>query len=344
MTSVSITKEYFLRDHTGRELASYNSYTNRIQSVNLYGNGMIGQVNVYWDSTFVEDPSGEGEFWNFNRTDERSYFVKDHLGSVRITFSQDSTVILNAQDYYPFGETMRVLPGNPYQNRYKFTEKERDLETGYDYFGARYYDSELGRWLSVDPLADKYPGWSPYNYCMNNPLKYVDQDGNEPITLTTAGVASAGVITIALVGHTYNYVTNPAYRKNYDSFVSSAANVAVKAAEDTWNAVTSLFSSDKNSSGTNQGENSGTEKNSGVKEQAGEISKEIGKNSVTLPDGSRVDLKGKGHTNKATGEKVETPHTHEVEQNTNSSTGKTYTKTKKVPRPTTQEDLDKIKR
>jgi hypothetical protein len=87
---------------------------------------------------------------------------------------------------------------------------------------------------------------------MNNPLKYVDQDGNEPITLTTAGVASAGVITIALVGHTYNYVTNPAYRKNYDSFVSSAANVAVKAAEDTWNAVTSLFSSEESNKENNQ--------------------------------------------------------------------------------------------
>jgi RHS repeat-associated protein len=56
----------------------------------------------------------------------------------------------------------------------KFTEKERDKESGWDYFGARNYDSDLGRWLQVDPLADKYPGWSPYNYCHNNPLNRID--------------------------------------------------------------------------------------------------------------------------------------------------------------------------
>ena len=57
-------------------------------------------------------------------------------------------------------------------------------ETGLSYFGARYYDSDLMTgWLSVDPLADKYPGLSPYNYCAWNPIKLVDPDGNRPIPL-----------------------------------------------------------------------------------------------------------------------------------------------------------------
>ena len=61
-----------------------------------------------------------------------------------------------------------------------FTGKERDSETGFSYFGARYYDSDiLTGWLSVDPMADKYPSLSPYAYCAWNPVRLVDPDGEE---------------------------------------------------------------------------------------------------------------------------------------------------------------------
>ena len=61
-----------------------------------------------------------------------------------------------------------------------FTGKERDEETGYGYFGARYMDHELmTMWLSVDPMADKYPSISPYAYCAWNPVKLVDPDGKD---------------------------------------------------------------------------------------------------------------------------------------------------------------------
>ena len=66
------------------------------------------------------------------------------------------------------------------QNHSAFTGKERDEETGYGYFGARYMDHELmTMWLSVDPMADKYPSISPYAYCVWNPVKIVDPDGRE---------------------------------------------------------------------------------------------------------------------------------------------------------------------
>ena len=67
------------------------------------------------------------------------------------------------------------------QNISTFTGKERDSETGYGYFGARYMDYELmAMWLSVDPMADKYPSISPYAYCAWNPVKLVDVDGLYP--------------------------------------------------------------------------------------------------------------------------------------------------------------------
>ena len=60
-----------------------------------------------------------------------------------------------------------------------FSAKERDTETGYSYFGSRYYSSDLSIWLSVDPMSDKYPSLSPYVYCANNPIKLVDPNGEE---------------------------------------------------------------------------------------------------------------------------------------------------------------------
>jgi RHS repeat-associated protein len=68
------------------------------------------------------------------------------------------------------------------RNGYKFTGKERDTESGNDYFGARYYASNMGRWMSPDkPFADQHPAnpqtWNIYTYARNNPLRYVDDDG-----------------------------------------------------------------------------------------------------------------------------------------------------------------------
>jgi len=62
----------------------------------------------------------------------------------------------------PFGELFVSLRNTSFDSRYKFTAKEMNNEKNYSYFGTRYYDSDLSVWLSVDPLADKAPGWSPF--------------------------------------------------------------------------------------------------------------------------------------------------------------------------------------
>ena len=58
-----------------------------------------------------------------------------------------------------------------------FSAKEKDSETGLSYFGSRYYSSDLSIWLSVDPMSDYYPDNSPYVYCGNNPITYIDEIG-----------------------------------------------------------------------------------------------------------------------------------------------------------------------
>lgn len=60
---------------------------------------------------------------------------------------------------------------------YRFNGKELDPETGNYYYGARYYDPKISVWLSVDPLAHKYPSLSPYNFVANNPIMLIDPDG-----------------------------------------------------------------------------------------------------------------------------------------------------------------------
>ena len=77
-----------------------------------------------------------------------------------------------------------------------FTGKEKDAETGYGYFGARYMDHELmTMWLSVDPLADKYPSISPYAYCAWNPVKLVDQKGDS-LDIAGATIAQNDILSI----------------------------------------------------------------------------------------------------------------------------------------------------
>jgi len=90
--------------------------------------------------------------------------------------------VVEARDYYAFGLEM---PGRTFtpsiKTREGYTGHELDAETGFNYAGARYYNSALARWMVVDPLAERGPRLSPYNYAFNNPLGFSDPDGKWPI-------------------------------------------------------------------------------------------------------------------------------------------------------------------
>jgi RHS repeat-associated protein len=87
-------------------------------------------------------------------------------------------------EYVPFGEVFLEEKNAKWNTPYLFTSMELDKETGWNYFGARYQDPKLGIFLSVDLLAEKYPSWSSYAYCYNNPVNVIDPDGKEGIVLS----------------------------------------------------------------------------------------------------------------------------------------------------------------
>jgi RHS repeat-associated protein len=112
----------------------------------------------------------------------RYFYNADHLGSTSFVSDRTGTP-LQYLSYDPFGSVIynQKAAGSSYNTDWQFSGKFFDAESKYHYFGARYYNSDIGVWLSVDPLAHKYPSTSPYAYCLNNPVILVDPDGKDPI-------------------------------------------------------------------------------------------------------------------------------------------------------------------
>ena len=106
------------------------------------------------------------------------FYHPDHLGSSSFITNTEGEVVQHIE-YVPYGEVFIEERNNVWNTPYLFNAKEFDEETGLYYYGARYYDSRLSMWYGVDALAEKYPNMSPYNYCVGNPVKFVDSDGNK---------------------------------------------------------------------------------------------------------------------------------------------------------------------
>ena len=129
-----------------------------------------------------------------------------------------------------FQTTSNIIPKYSYKTHYNyiknsgfwvlsFTGKERESETGFSYFGARYYDSDiLTGWLSVDPMADKYPGLSPYAYCGWNPIIIKDPNGKKGVKVVDI---KSKTITVKA---TYYVVSNPKLNRDNTFYTEEEIN------------------------------------------------------------------------------------------------------------------------
>ncbi len=103
------------------------------------------------------------------------YNLSDHLGNVRVVVGDDANATqIQTNDYTAFGV---AISSDISKNKYLYNGKELQDGTNWLDYGARMYYPELGRWMAVDPLAEKGKRWSPYTYAFDNPLRFIDPDG-----------------------------------------------------------------------------------------------------------------------------------------------------------------------
>ena len=167
-------------DGEGRRVRKVVGGSSGVATTYVYN--VLGQLVAEFGGTAEEQPGTR-------------YLTPDPLGSTRVVTAEDQSV-LSRHDYLPFGEEIGAALGNRGQASgvsgytasrtdgpaQKFTGKERDNESGLDYFGARYFGGAAGRFTSADaPFADQGAAdpqsWNLYSYTRNNPLRYVDPDG-----------------------------------------------------------------------------------------------------------------------------------------------------------------------
>ena len=142
----------------------------------IYENGTL--TTLLFDGGYVSfAKTGTGA--NTTYTPTYHFYMKDHLGSNRVVASA-AGVAEQVNHYYPYGSTF--YGETTTDHRFKYCGKELDKMHGLDWYdsSARYYDHVLGRFHQVDPLAEKYYSWSPYAYCMGNPMNSIDNIGLYP--------------------------------------------------------------------------------------------------------------------------------------------------------------------
>ena len=210
--------------------------------VEVIVNGVLAQVtgpNGGSPSTRTTLTSTTQAYTTAPPTGASTYFMlSDHLGSASMEFASGGTPTSVSQ-FGPFGAEI-TMPNAT--SHYKFTGKERDAESGLDYFGARYYASNMGRWMSPDwaekPEAVPYSSLDNpqslnlYGYVNNNPLSKADKDGHCPDACVVEGISAGVIVGVATVGAAAAYLATPSGQRSLSTF-TSAFSSSVSSSVDT---------------------------------------------------------------------------------------------------------------
>ena len=282
------------------------------------------------------------------------YLSTDRLGSVRLV-TDGSGHVVSRHDYLPFGEeitggyagrTAALGFGGSEGVTQRFTGKERGSESGLDYFGARYYGSALGRFTSPDwsaraepvPYADfsNPQTLNQYSYVLNNPLAKPDLDGN--VVGVDDAVEGAIIVGVGATIAVSAYLAQPENQRS----VAAAVNTAVL---QIGSAIDSIFHTDKAAPPPPPAQGQKQQGSKTAEEMAQELKGQIGKNSVpfeTPNTKGRINLAGKGHFDKATGEVIPTPHVQEGKKNIGPNGEVNISD--KTTRPATKQDVRTAKK
>jgi len=163
----------YVYDGDGKRLQkTENSTTTTYIYSGIYS---IYEENSTGSACYVYGPTGLiTKRTTINQESNIYYYHKDHLGSIRLVTDTSRNIIV-ASTYHPFGET-EVKEGS---EQYLYNGKEKD-STGLYYYGARYYDPEIGRFITGNLIKGNsmnLQSLNRYSYCLNNPLKYIDPNG-----------------------------------------------------------------------------------------------------------------------------------------------------------------------
>ncbi|WP_338794279.1 RHS repeat-associated core domain-containing protein [Bernardetia sp. MNP-M8] len=200
-TTTTHQTNYYLRDASGNTMAIYETINTSetpsnsniaIKEIPIYGSSRLGQYRP------LKQQTGQVEPHKKTALGQRIYEFSNHLGNVLVTLNDfkvpntDGTyksIVLSASDYYPFGMAMknRTYQNSEYRYGFNGMEKDWDIAVGKTDFGGRIYDEVTGRWFSCDPLEYKYPSTSTYNFAVNNPLYFIDIDGEDIVIVGKNG-------------------------------------------------------------------------------------------------------------------------------------------------------------